>query len=76
MLIDLKAKFGFKPLVERRELVVSSNDMEPTKFHFMREAAKAICVGEKIIRYARNNRKYFVRKIECRTVKVFFIKCC
>ena len=25
---DLKVKFGFKPLVERRALVISSEDME------------------------------------------------
>ena len=28
----LKAKFSFKPLVETRMLVVSSEDMVPTKF--------------------------------------------
>ena len=51
MLKDLKAKFGLKkPLVERKALVVSSNGMEPTKFHFIREVAKAISMGEDIIR--------------------------
>ena len=29
----LKAKFDFKPIVEKRVLVVSSYDMEPTEFH-------------------------------------------
>ena len=47
MLKDLKAKFGFKPLVERGALVVSSNDMESTEFLSIREAAKAIGVGER-----------------------------
>ena len=42
---DLKAKFSFKPLVERRALAVSSEGMEPTKFDSMRKAAKAINVG-------------------------------
>ena len=36
MLRDLKAKFGFKSLVERRVLVVSSEGMEPTTFDSMR----------------------------------------
>ena len=54
---DLKAKFGFKPLIERRALVVSSNDMEPTKFDSMRNYAKFIGVGEGVIRYVRNNGK-------------------
>ena len=46
---DLKAKFGFKPLVERRALMVSSEGMEPTKFSSMRKVAKAIRVGEGVI---------------------------
>ena len=32
---DLKEKFDFKPLVERRTLEVSLNEMEPTKFDSM-----------------------------------------
>ena len=50
MLKDLKAKLGFKPLVERGALVVSSEDMEPTRLDSMRKAAKAIGVGEEAIR--------------------------
>ena len=29
---DLKAKFGFKPMYDRRTVVISSEDMEPTTF--------------------------------------------
>ena len=36
---ELKAKFGFKPMYDRRTLVISSNDMEPTEFDSMRKAA-------------------------------------
>ena len=71
---DLKTKFGFKLLYDRRSLVVSSNDMEPTKFDSMRKTAKAIGVGEGVIRYARNNGRDYVRKIEGGSVQVFFIK--
>ena len=34
---ELEAKFGFKPLVKRRVLVVSLEGMEPTKFNSMRK---------------------------------------
>ena len=30
---DLKAKFGFKPMYDRRTAVISSEDMEPTTFN-------------------------------------------
>ena len=39
---ELKAKFGFKPMYDRRMLVISSEDMEPTTFDCLRKAAKAI----------------------------------
>ena len=73
---DLKAKFGLKPLIERRALVVSLNDMEPTKFDSMRKAAKSIGVGEGVIRYARNNERDFIKKFEDESVTVVFIKWC
>ena len=48
--------FGFKLLkVDRKALVVSLEDMEPTKFDSIREATIAIGIGEGVIRYARNN---------------------
>ena len=71
---DLKAKFGFKPLVERIALVVSSEDMKTTKFDSMRKATKAIGMGEGAIRYARNNRRDFMRRFEVGSIKVFSIK--
>ena len=42
MLRDLKAKFGFKPLVERRALVVYSEGMEHIKFDSMRKVLKLL----------------------------------
>ena len=76
MLKDLKAKFGCKPLVERRALVVSSEDVKPTTFGSMREATKVIGVGEGAIRYASNNRRHFMKKFEGASVRVFSIKWC
>ena len=75
-LTDLKTKFGFKPLVERRQLVVSLKGMEPTKFDSMRKAAKAIGIREGVIRYVRNNGRDFIKRSEDENVKVFFIKWC
>ena len=73
---DLKAKFGFKPLVERRLLVVFSEGMEPTKFDSVRKATKAIDVGGGVIRYSRNDGKDFIKRFEDENIKVFFIKWC
>ena len=65
MLKHLKAMFGFKPLkADRIMLVVSSEDMEPTQFASMSETMKAFSMGEKVIRYTRNNGRDFMRKIE------------
>ena len=61
---DLKAKFGFKSLYDRTELVISSEDMEPTTFDSVRKASKAFGVSYGILRYAKNNGQNFVKEIE------------
>ena len=38
--------FGFKHLYDRRSLITSSEDMEPTESGSMRKAAKAIGISE------------------------------
>ena len=70
---ELKAKFGFKPMYDRRELVISSEDMEPTTFNSLRKAAKATGVSYGILRYAKNKERDFVKD---KNAKVFFIKWC
>ena len=70
---ELKAKFDFKPMYDRRMLLIFSEDMEPTEFHSRSKAAKAIGIGEGVIRYARNNGRDFVKD---KSAKVFFIKWC
>ena len=42
----------------------------------MRKAAKAIGIGEGVIRYERNNGRDFVKRFEDENVKVFFMKWC
>ena len=74
---DLKVKSGFKPLTANRKvLVVSLEDMEPTTFGSMREATRAIGVGGRVIKYVRNNGKDFVRQSGGRSFRVFSIKWC
>ena len=67
---DLKAKFGFKPMYDRRTVVISSEDMEPTTFDSLRKAAKAISVSYGALRYAKNNERDFIKKDK----KMFKIK--
>ena len=71
---DLKAKFGFQLLVQRRALAVSLEGMEPTKFDSTRKAAKAIGIEEGAIRYAGNNGRDFIKKFEGGSARVFSIK--
>ena len=67
---ELKAKFGFKPVYDRRRTsVISSKDMKPTEFESMRKAAKAIGIGQGVIRYVRNNGRNFLKD---KNGKVFY----
>ena len=61
---ELKAKFGFKLIYGRRKLVISSEDMEPTTFDYLRKAAKAVSVSYGALRYAKNKERDFVKKDE------------
>ena len=57
---ELKAKFGFMLMHDRRTLIIYSEDTEPMQFDSMRKAAEAIGVGEGVIRYVRNNVRHFL----------------
>ena len=71
---DLKAMFGFKSLNERIGLVISAEDMEPTMFNSISQAAKFIGVEEPVIRYARKKgRDSFKRTVDGHT-KIFSVK--
>ena len=63
-------KAVFNPLkVDRKALVVSLQDKEPTEFHSMMEASFGI--GERVIRYARNNGRDFLRNSRAKTSRCF-----
>ena len=69
---ELKANFGFKPMYNRRTLVISSEDMEPTTFDYLRKAAKAIGVLYGVLRYAKDKGRDFVKDKEI----IYKIKWC
>ena len=55
---ELKARFGFKPMYDRRTLLISLEDMEPTTFNSLRKTAKAIDVTYGTLRYAKDKEKF------------------
>ena len=57
---DLKAKFGFKPIYDRRTLTISSEGMSPTTFDSLRKAASSTGISYGILRYAKNKERNFV----------------
>ena len=60
----LKAKFGFKPMCDRRTLVISSEDMDgTTTFDSLRKAAKAFGVSHGALRYVKSKERDFVKKM-------------
>ena len=69
---QLKAKFCFKPMYDRRTLVISSEDLEPTTFDSLRKAVKAIGVTYDTLRYAKDKERDFVKKDK----EIYKIKWC
>ena len=67
---------GVKSLAKGVALTVSLEDIEPIMFGSMRESAKAIGMGEGVIRYARNNGRDFMRRSQGGSIRVFSIKWC
>ena len=59
-------------MYDRKTLVISAEDMEPTAFHSMRKAAKATSVSCDALRYTKDNENDFIKK----DGKIFEIKWC
>ena len=51
-------------MYDRRMLVISSEDMEPTTFGSLRKAAKAIDVTYSALGYAKDKERNFIKKDE------------
>ena len=58
---DLKAKFGFEPMYDRRTLTISSEGMSPTTFDSLRKASKATGISYRVLIYAKNKERTFVK---------------
>ena len=61
---DLKAKFGFKLMYDRCTLTISSEDMDPTTFSSLRQAASSTSISYDVLIYAKNKETKFVIKDE------------
>ena len=54
---DLKAMFGFKPMISGSKVMISSNGLEPTRFDSMSEASASTGIPYATLLYAKKNSK-------------------
>ena len=54
---DLKAMFGFKPMITGSPVTISSNGMEPTRFDSMSKASTSTGIPYVTLLYAKKNSK-------------------
>ena len=59
---DLKAKFGFKSMYDRHTLTISSEDMDPTTFNSLTQAASSTSISYGFLIYVKNKERNFVKK--------------
>ena len=52
---DLKAMFGFKPMITGSPVTISSDGMEPTRFHSMSKASISTGIPYVTLLYAKKN---------------------
>ena len=64
ILQDLKAKFGFKPMYDRHTLTISSEDMDPTTFNSLRQAASSTGISYSVLIYAKSKERNLVKKMK------------
>ena len=55
---DLKAMFGFKPMVTRSPVTISSNELEPTRFNSMSKASTSTGIPYVTLLYAKKNSRH------------------
>ena len=58
---DLKAMFGFKPMVTGSSVTISSNELEPIKFDFISKASTSTGIPYATLLYAKKNSKSRIR---------------
>ena len=54
---DLKAMFGFKPMITGSPVTISSNGLEPTRFDSMSKASTSTGIPYATLLYAKRNSK-------------------
>ena len=54
---DLKAMFGFKPMITGIPLTISSNELEPIRFGFISKASTSTGIPYITLLYAKKNSK-------------------
>ena len=71
---DLKAMFGFKPMVTGSPVMISSNGLEPTRFDSMSKASTSTGIPYTTLLYAKRNsrsrihsngKEYVIKFITC-----------
>ena len=58
---DLKAMFGFKPMITGSSVTISSNGLEPTRFDSMSRASTSTGIPYATLLYAKRNSRNQVR---------------
>ena len=58
---DLKAMFGFKPMITGSPVTISSNELEPMRFDSMSKASTSTGILYVILLYAKKNSRHRVR---------------
>ena len=57
---DLKAMFGFKPMITGSPVTISSDELEPTRFDSMSKASTSTGIPYVILLYAKKNSRHRV----------------
>ena len=58
---DIKAMFGFKPMITGSPVTISSNELEPTRFDSMSQASTSTGIPYITLLYAKKNSRHQVR---------------
>ena len=55
---DLKAMFGFKPMITGSPVMISSNELEPMRFNSMSKASTSTGIPYIILLYTKKNSRH------------------
>ena len=76
-LADLKAMFGFKPIITGSPVMISSNEMEPIRFDSMSKASTSTGIPYVTLLYAKRNSRHRVHSNGKEYTIIYHqLKCC